>query len=301
MRKPDCFIVGAPRCGTSAMRTYLGEHPEIFMASDVEPHFFGTDLCAPRFIRDEHQYLFLFSGAKNAKRVGEKSPRCLHSRRAAAEIKAYQPSARIIIMLRNPVDMLYSLHTIHLNHGVEDIVDFEAALKAEKDRKQGHRLPSNVRPAESWFLYYMETARYTEQVQKYVDAFGWENIHIIIFDDIIRDMVRVYRETLRFLGVVPDFQPNLVKINPTTGCRSRALLNFLNMPPPLLRSLVRATIPLPIRDRITKGARRLNRAPVPALDQEVKRRLQAKFLPEVERLSTLLGRDVTHWCRSEVC
>ena len=301
MREPDLFIVGAPRSGTTAMRTYLGEHPEIFMVGDVEPNFFGTDLDAPRFIRDEQQYLSLFTGAKNEKRVGEKSVRYLYSRRAAAEIKAYQPSARIIIMLRNPVDMLYSLHTLHLNEGFEDIVDFEAALEAENDRKRGQGLPSGVSPAECWFLYYMETARYTEQVQRYVDAFGWDNIHIIVFDDIVGDVARVYRETLRFLGVDPDFQPNLVKINPTVRYRSKALIKFLNKPPPLLRSLVLAVTPLPVRDRTTKGIRRLNQAPVPTLDRELKRRLQAKFLPEVERLSTLLGRDVTHWCRSEVC
>jgi hypothetical protein len=306
MRKPDFFIVGAPRCGTTAMRTYLREHPEIFMVGrdgsfDGEPHFFGTDLYAPRYIRDEHQYLSLFAGANNEKRVGEKSTVYLRSRRAAAEIKAYQPSARIIIMLRNPIDMLYSLYTCHLNLGVEDIIDFGAALEAEKDRKRGERLPSNVSPAESWFLLYSEMASFTEQVQRYVDAFGWKRIHIIIFDDIIGDVARIYRETLRFLDVATDFQPNLVKVNPASGCRSRALLNFLNRPPPSLRSFVLATIPLPIRDRITKGIRSLNRAPVPPLDQELKRRLQAEFLPEVERLSTLLGRDVTHWCRSEVC
>jgi hypothetical protein len=303
VRKPDFFIVGAPRCGTTAMRAYLVEHPEIFMVSrdgllDSEPHFFGTDLYAPWFIRDEQEYLSLFAGAKNEKHIGEKSTAYLFSRRAASEIKAYQPSARIIIMLRNPVDMLYSLHTCHLNLGYEDIVDFEAALEVEKVRKRGQRLPSNVSSLESWSLLYSERASFTEQVQRYVDAFGWENVHIIIFDDIIGDVTRVYKKTLRFLGVAPYIPPSFVKINPTTGCRSRALLNFLNRPPPALRSLVLAGIPLPIRDRITKGIRRLNRAPVPALDQEVKRRLQAEFLPEVERLSTLLGRDLTHWCQS---
>jgi hypothetical protein len=285
------------------MRTYLGEHPEIFMVSrdgsfDGEPHFFGTDLCLPRFIRDEQQYISLFAVAKNEKRLGEKSTGYLRSRRAAAEIKAYQPSARIIIMLRNPIDMLCSLHTCHLNNGDEDIVDFEAALEAEKDRKRGQRLPAGASPAQGWFFLYSETARFTEQVQRYLDAFGWENVHIIIFDDIIGNVARVYRETLRFLGVGPDFQPNLNKVNPTSWYRSRALLNFLNTPPPVLRSLVLAVIPLPVRDRITKGLRRLNVAPVPALDQGLKRRLQAEFLPEVEQLSKLIDRDLTHWCQT---
>jgi hypothetical protein len=298
MRKPDFFIVGAPRSGTKAMRTYLGKHPEIFMVYDVKPHFFGTDLDSPPFIRDEQEYLSLFAGANNEKRVGEKSPRCLYSRRAAAEIKAYQPSARIIIMLRNPVDMLYSLYNNSLNFGLEDIVDFEAALEAENDRKLGKRLPPSLSPTEYWRCLYREFVRYTEQVQRYVDTFGWENVHIIIFDDIIDDAARVYRETLRFLDVDPDFQTNLDKVQPDVRNHSKTLLNFLNSPTPALRSLVLATIPLPIRDRITKGLRRLNAVPVPALDQGLRRRLQAEFLPEVQQLSKLIGRDLTHWCQT---
>jgi hypothetical protein len=303
VRKPDFFIVGAPRCGTTAMRIYLGEHPEIFMVSrggrfDGDPHFFGTDLYSPDYIRAEQQYLSLFAEATTEKRVGEKSSRYLYSRRAAAEIRTFQPSACIIIMLRNPVDMLYSLHSIYLNVGFEDIVDFEAALEAENDRKRGQRLPSSLSPTEYWLFLYREFVRYTEQAQRYVDTFGWENVHIIIFDDIIDDAARVYRETLRFLDVDPDFQTNLDKVQPDVRNHSKTLLNFLNSPTPALRSLVLATIPLPIRDRITKGLRRLNAVPVPALDQGLRRRLQAEFLPEVQQLSKLIGRDLTHWCQT---
>ena len=299
MRKPDFFIVGAPRCGTTAMKNYLQEHPDIFMPpTDIEPHFFGTDLHAPDYIRDEQQYLVLFAGATNEKRVGEKSPWYLYSQRAAAEIRAFQPTAKIIIMLRNPVDMIYSWHGIQLYAGYEDIGDFGAALEAEKDRKQGQRLPSRVHPTLYWNFLYRELVRYTEQVQRYVDAFDWENIHVIVFDDIIGDVASVYRKTLRFLGVDLNFQTNLVKINPTVRYRSKALIKFLKKPPPLLRSLVLAFIPFPVRDRITKGIRRLNTGPVLALDHELKWRLQAEFLPEIERLSELLGRDLTQWCQT---
>src|SRR5882672_1680365 len=114
MRKPDCFIVGAPRCGTTAMYTYLGQHPEIFMSARKEPHFFGTDLSSPALVRDEQQYLSLFAKAQNEKRAGEASVFYLYSQRAAREIHAFCPSARIIIMLRNPVEMMYSLHSRHL-------------------------------------------------------------------------------------------------------------------------------------------------------------------------------------------
>lgn len=269
------------------------------MARDVEPHFFGTDLASPRFFRDEQDYLSLFREADDEKRVGEKSPWYLISKRAAAEIKAYQASARIIIMLRNPVDMLFSLHSHHYNHGFEDIADFEASLGAEEDRKQGRRLPSSVSPDEHWPFLHREIVKQAEQVQRCLDAFGREDVHTIVFDDFRSETERTYRETLRFLGVNPEFHPSVSTINPTVRFRSRALNYFLNSPPPALRSLVLAIIPFPVRHRITKGIRHLNMAPIPPLNQELKRQLQVEFRPEVERLSQLLGRDLMHWCQAK--
>src|SRR5262249_50339658 len=152
MRKPDLFIVGAPRCGTTAMYTYLGQHPDIFMSARKEPHFFGTDFSSPALDRDEQTYLALFTGARNETRAGEASVFYLCSRRAAKEIHAFSPSARIIIMLRNPVEMMYSLHSRHVLTGNEDINDFGTALAAAAERKRGLHLPATFPPVE--FLLY---------------------------------------------------------------------------------------------------------------------------------------------------
>ena len=283
------------------MKTYLGEHPEIFMVGDVEPHFFGTDLDSPLFIRDEQEYLSLFAGANNENRVGEKSSRYLHSRRAAAEIKAYQPSARIIIMLRNPVDLIYSLHEFRHYSGGEGLVDLEDALDAEKDRLRGVRLPDGASVREECRGIYRESVRFAEQVQRFLDAFGRENVHIIIFDDFTRDTADVYRDTLRFLDVDPDFQPEFRKVNTGRHLHSRILHNFLVNPPEVIRSFVKAVVPFPLRLRLAMSLKHLNTnyGGRPPLTPELDKKLQAEFLPEVERLSELLGRDLTHWCQSD--
>ncbi|MDV2502786.1 MAG: sulfotransferase domain-containing protein [bacterium] len=301
MRKPDFFIVGAPRCGTTAMKVFLWEHPEIFMAAGREPHFFGTDLHSPMFIRDERTYLSLFARANNEKRVGEKSVLYLYSRHAASEIKEFQLSASIIIMLRNPVDMLYSLHghRLHIT-GREDILDFETALEAEEDRKRGLRIPAGTSPREIWLVPYRDRARYTQQVRRFLDTFGRENVHIIIFDDFVREPAGVYRETLRFLEVNPEFQPHFQQINANRRVRSRRLSNFITNPPQLARSFVQAVMPFsPIRKMLWSLVN-LNSSyfPRPTLSPEIRKRLQVEFLPEVEQLSELLGRDLTHWCRT---
>jgi hypothetical protein len=229
MRKPDLFIVGAPRCGTTAMYTYLGQHPDVFMATPKEPHFFGTDISAPGLVRDEQKYLSLFAAARHEQRVGEASVFYLCSRRAAAEIHAFCPSASIIIMLRNPVDMMHSLHSRHLLIAVENIDDFHAALAAEEERKQGLRPPARPYPAET--LLYREMATYRPQVQRYFDVFGRQSVHVIVFDDFTNDTARVYRETCEFLGVSPDFQPKFPVINANKGARSQTVRKALRSSP----------------------------------------------------------------------
>src|SRR3990172_12275584 len=196
MRNPDFFIAGAPKSGTTAMYMYLKQHPEIFMPEKKESHFFSTDLKSPMFIRDKEIYLSLFSGAKDEKRVGEASVWYLYSKNAASEIKEFSPSASIIIMLRNPVDMLYSQHSQFLYNCNENISSFEEALNAEEDRRRGLRIPPGVHFVES--LFYRETVQYTEQVERYFNIFGRENVHIIIYDDFRNNTANVYRESLRF-------------------------------------------------------------------------------------------------------
>jgi hypothetical protein len=299
MRKPDFFIVGAPRCGTTAMKTYLERHPEIFMPAVREPTFFGADRCSPLYIRDERTYLSLFARTENEKRVGEKSVRYLSSKRAAAEIKEFQPSASIIIMLRNPVDMIYSYHNHLFNHGFEDLVDFKAALEAEEERKRGLKLPNDLDFSENWRVLYRDTARYTQQVKRFLDAFGREKVHIIIFDDFVRNTAKIYRETLSFLKVNTEFQPRFQKINSSGRMLNRMLYGLMTRPPQPVRSFVQSVMPLSLIQRAIWSLINLNSRYFarPPLNSELKRQLQKEFLPEVEHLSKLLGRDLTHWCK----
>src|SRR5262245_23487023 len=165
MRKPDFFIVGAPKCGTTAMNDYLQVHPEIFIPAKKEIHFFGADL---QFLKGgrvtEQEYLTYFFPAQGEKRVGEASVWYLYSQHAAAEIQAFSPTARIIIMLRNPVDMMYSLHSQRLYNDNENLVNFAEALAAEGDRQQGKRLYPKA--SDVMGSLYRTAATYTPQVQR---------------------------------------------------------------------------------------------------------------------------------------
>lgn len=293
--------MGGAKCGTTALMAYLMEHPEIFMPPAViEPHFFGSDLSDTGQARNEQEYLSLFAGAKDEKRVGEKSALYLYSKQAASEIKEFLPSASIIIMLRNPVDMVHSLHSHLVYLLAENIVDLKDALDAEEDRKRGRHFSDAVSSQESWRFCYRDRGKYTGQVKRYLDTFGWENVHFIIFDDLISDTAGIYRDTLQFLGVDARFQPEFRRVNADRRARSKTLQSFLRNPPQPVKSVVKGTMPILWRRRVTATLDRLNSTYFarPPMDSEIRRKLQEDFLPDVEQLSELLGRDLTHWCQT---
>lgn len=295
MRIPNFFIVGAPKCGTTAMNDYLSEHPEIFMGPK-ELHFFGSDLVytQPRITKE--QYLSRFLKAEGEKRIGEASVLYLHSNRAAGEIKEFCSGARIIVMLRNPVDMIYSLHRQLLYDLDEDITDFETALDAENDRRQGLRIPSTAVRLNA--LYYGDVAGYTLQIQRYLDVFGRENVHVIIYDDFRDDTPGAYKETLCFLGVHEEFMPDFNVINPNKRVRNEGLQYLLKILNLKSKGRARFLAPPPIR-HLGRAFRKLNTSyePRSPMDPELRIRLQAEFALEVERLSELLERDLTHWIK----
>jgi hypothetical protein len=290
-RKPGFFIVGAPKSGTTAMTVYLREHPEVFMPRIKELHYFGSDLSkSDKYPSDLAAYLSWFKGAEPGQVVGECSVTYLYSRRAPLEIKEFNRSAKIIIMLRDPVDMMYALHSQLLFGGFEDISDFALALAAEPDRKQGRRIPKGAQLVDN--LFYRDIAHYSEQVERYLRSFGRENVHIILHDDFRADTETAYRRALEFLGVDVTFRPEFRIVNPNKRVRSKLLRTALERLP-VERWHGNVLIPPQLRWRLNRFNRiEEDRRP---MDRDVKRDLKREFAPEVEQLARLLGRDLAYW------
>jgi hypothetical protein len=297
LRAPDFYIVGAPRSGTTFLYEYLGRHPQIYMAERKEPQFFARDLDSGSFLesvtfmRDRGEYLALFAKAKPGQVTGEGSTWYLYSESAARLIKAERPDARIIAMLRDPVEMLYSLHGRRYYAGSEDIPEFAVALAAEEDRRQGIRIPSKARNVKA--LYYRAVGSYAAQVERYLEAFGRDQVKVVIFEEFVRDPATAYHEILRFLGVDPAFEPEFKVVNASMARRSRRIQQLL-FTPTLIRT-ARLLIPARARPRVGRMWDAINsrRERRPALDPEVALALRRELLPDIERLGTLLGRDLT--------
>ena len=133
------------------------------------------------------------------------------SKTAARDIHQFNPNAKILIMLRNPVDFLNSLHSHLVYYGYEDIQDFQSALEAEPDRRQGKRIPPGCHPTE--LLLYSELASFTEQIQQYLDVFARSQIHFTIYDDFVKDTAGTYQKVLDFLGVDANFTTDFEMVN----------------------------------------------------------------------------------------
>jgi hypothetical protein len=266
----------------------------VYISQRKEPHFFGSDLAIDYGVKELADYLALFEKGQGLL-CGEGSVFYLYSHNAAQEIYDFNPTARIIIMLRNPIDLMYSMHNQRIYSGIEDIEDFEQAIAAEADRWQGRRMPGNYKTPE--FFAYIDLAKFTEQIRRYFNVFGYERVHIIIYDDFQRNIAKTYRETLQFLGVAPDFQADFQIVNPSKYWRSKALIGFMRNPPSSIRSVVRTMVPFQMRVALGKIVNRVNtnyRAR-PPMNPVLRRHLQQQFVPEVVQLSALLGRDLLHW------
>ena len=304
MQIPSFFIVGAPKSATTAMWTYLSQHPDIFMTVVKELQFFGTDLefgppaknfsTVPRTSEETQRYLSFFGGAREGQVAGEASVWYLYSKRAASEIYDFNPRAKIIMILRNPVDLLYSLHSQYLSDGNEDIEDFQEALAAEDVRRTGLRTPRAEHFRQG--LYYREIVRFERLVRRYLEVFPEQQVMILLYDDIREDVSASFEKILTFLGVDGKFRPDFVPVNVNKTVRLRRLQEYLMVPGKMLTTLARL-LPARARSRLRRSLMGGNtkvepRAPLPP---ELRERFLGEFSDEIHALERLTGLDLDAW------
>lgn len=292
--KPDFFIVGAPRCGTTAMYEYLRVHPDVYMPLHKEPMYFGHDLSQLHERLSERDYLALFDEARPGQRVGEATTWYLASKTAASEIRDFSPEAQIIIMLRHPVDVMYSLHRELLFYRGETIEDFQEALDAEPDRREGRRLGPSRRPEA---LLYRQAVRFAEQVERYLAVFGRERVKVILFDDFIADVEGVYADVLRFLEVDDAFRPEFRRVNESKEPLNRTMQALVVRPPKPIAKLIPILRRSALAHRLRAALLAFNSRPVdrPPMPPALRRELTAEFEPEIRRLAALIDRDLSGW------
>ncbi len=300
MVRPDFFIIGAPKCGTTALSEYLRQHPAIGFSEPKEPVYFCADFPELRNFTDEAAYLeqcFGHCGDMGYQAVGEGSTAYFLSEAAVPNILEFAPNARFIVMLRNPVDMIPAFHAQMLLGLEEDVADFAKAWALQTRRARGECLPKFNR--EPTILQYAKLGKLGSHLRRISGQVPEGRLKTILFEDFVADTRKVYEEVLAFLGVPGDGRVEFPKINERQAIRVRSLYQFGHRPPESLMKLVSVCKRVFGIERLNIVPRMLEwnvkQAQRKTLSSPMRNTLIAEFSEDIDLLSSLLGRDLSHW------
>ena len=293
---PNFLLIGAQKAGTTSLYHYLGQHPEIFMSPEKEPRFFAFEGHALDFAGPGNErlrtttttlaaYQQLFSGVRDERAVGEASVVYLHHPRVAPAIAAAIPDAKIVAVLRNPVERAYSGFLYHSRDGYEEAVAFEEALRLEPGRLAAGWYPG-------WG--YREQGFYFRHLTPYFALFPRSQIRVVLYEDLEVDPDGLVADLFGFLGVDPGFRPDTsIRWNPSGLPRSARGQRLMTGRSPV-KEAIKRVIPARIGHRIVDRLQTAN-LERPPIRQETRADLVAGYAADIDQLEALIGRDLSAW------
>ncbi|OQW92729.1 MAG: hypothetical protein BWK78_00785 [Thiotrichaceae bacterium IS1] len=305
---PNFFVVGAMKAGTTSLYNYLKVHPEIYMSPVKEPNYFATDintrLIKPAYrvhplaknylqgimqeevhisyITDFEYYMKLFQNVTTERIIGEASTSYLYSRQAPRNILNSVPNAKIVIILRDPIERAYSHYCMDVGTGLTQDFFLEAVKKDFNAKEKGWGITS----------LYIELGLYHEQVKRYLDLFPKEQVKVYLFDDLKTNLGEVLQDIAVFLNInASSFIKDGKRYNERQWPRFIGINYWLHKL--YIKDFVRKILP---RHFIEYGKNiyysdRL----IPSMSRKEVHYLQSLFKEDVKRLSELLNRDLSHW------
>lgn len=307
--KINFAIAGQPKSGTTALAHFLSKHPQICMSYPKEPGYFATDFRResdefhgkPRYFpaRTPEDYDEHFIHAEPGQILGDASTCYTYSKEASQNIFHHNPNAKIIIMLRHPVEFMHSLHMQYVNETVEDVIDFKKALDLEPERKQGSNIPQRTRCPS--YHYYRERIKYADHIQRYLQCFGAENVLIISNEEFKSNNKEVYQKILRFLDVDDGITPDFSNIHGSKSPRS-TWINKIVHTMWLKKALYKILGPN-LYTRTHKKVNKLLLKPEPrsSMEAQLYRQLLSETSGEVVKLDTITGKNFSNrWGYNQV-
>lgn len=288
MTHPNLFIVGAPKCGTTSLAHWLSQHDQVYLPRIKEPHYFSKDIYQPDPI-SESQYLQLYVGRQERIKV-DASTRYLYSREAVEEIAKKWRSAKFIAMVRDPVELVRSLHNHLVFLGVEHIDDFEEAWRACDHRRRGKMIKAGCADPDS--LLYDEIGLLGRQIDRLFQVVPPERRMVIVFDDLRKRPREVLSEVFDFLELPDDVVVDPKPMNRSMVRRSEWLFKFMQ-----LAAAVKSVSGVKTEFGILNYLKKINkkeqaRAPV---SPDVREMLEEAFSRDIQFLGSLIGRDLKGW------
>ncbi|TCK18170.1 sulfotransferase family protein [Thiogranum longum] len=309
---PNFFIVGAAKGGTTSLHAYISQHPQVYMSpiketnyfsqADMRPELFNheyrqdTRLNLPRYLSGtmekhvhianvEHRedYIRLFHGVRDEKAIGEASTSYLYCPSAAARISEAFPEARVVAILRNPVERAFSHYLMNLRLGKTLDTDFIREVEAD------YQLVNK-----GWGVsrLYLDLGLYSEQVKRYQEHFPAEHVHIIVYDDYRANPGETMSALCRFLGIDEQVSMDLSRKHNAAGVPRLKYLNYILTQSGAI-SAVKRIVPGALKQQL-KSLMYSDKS-VPEMDARARARLEDFYREDITQLGDLLNRDLSGW------
>lgn len=296
---PSVFLLGAQKAGTSALAEYLDQHPEVFVTYPKEPNYFALkdsgvtftgpgdfEAVARGSVLDEQEYYSLFRNVASKVVKIDASTLYLYSTEAANAIAEVVPSAKHIIILRDPVKRAFSSFMHLVRDGRETEMDFRRALDAE-----GARIEAGY----EFLWHYKTVGMYAQQVERYINIFGKKNIHIELYEDFVRDPKALLKRLFAFMNVDTAVTINTsLRVNRSGVPRSKILHRFLRQHSSV-KKFIRKGIPKYVWRPIFQRLQTANLKGKTEMDAEVELNLREAFREDIDRLERIIERDLSLW------
>ncbi|MBP7398275.1 MAG: sulfotransferase [Chitinophagales bacterium] len=314
LKLPTFLVVGAVKAGTTSLHEYLNQHPEIFMSPVKETNFFSdADMLFDKFnvdykqdidhnldkyldgpmdkkihiahIRTWQQYQKLFRDVKEQKAIGEISNSYLYCPNTANAIHAQLPEAKIVMILRNPIDRLFSQYLMNLKLGKIITKDLLLEIQNDQDKKDKGWGVSHL---------YLEVGKYYPQVKNYFDIFSKNQVHVILYDDYKKDPAAVMQKLFAFIGVDANFSLDMSMKYNEAGLPRFGKLNYW-LTQTGIYGLSKKIFPDSLKSRIKSLI--YTKDNIPVISAEEKSWLVNYYKEDVEQLEKFLGVSLQHWLK----
>lgn len=301
MKLPTFLIIGVQKAGTTSIYNYLAQHPQVYMSPIKETNFFMRDpslntssdvsnqttKSGRKKIVSFEDYYELFTGVTDEIAIGEASPNYLVQYQITAkQIKHYLPNAKLICILRNPIERAYSDYLMH----VRDVVGNTRSL-SEQIKYSGDK--SSI----------LRKGFYYEQLQHFYDNFNSEQIKVYLYDNLCQDPVNFMQDMYKFIGVDDGFSPDTSQKSQVAKIPKNQtvhkMLNSENSVRTLSRNILKLLLPLELRQQIRNKLININSQDKKQalLAREERQQLIEFYRDDITKLENLIKRDLSAWLK----
>lgn len=290
---PNFIIVGAPKAGTTSLYHYLSDHPDVFMSNPKEVNFFSREEIVKQRLyyqdfkaKDFESYEKLFSDVSSELAIGEGSVSYLFYPDTPNKIKIAIPDVKIIILLRDPVERAFSHYLMDYRMGLVDL-SFEDIVY----KRANHKMMS------LYYQQYVELGFYYEQVKRYLNLFGNEQVKIYLQEDLREDANAVVLDLYDFLKIDKSYTPDIDKEHNAFSMPKNKFIHKLYSSN-FIRYIISAVFTNTLKEKVKDIF--FERKKKPVLEQSVRNDLRELYKNDIQNLEKIIDRNLSHWYKEKV-